>query len=363
MKKLLAAAAVVMLFSGYAQIAAAGLFGMDMGNSDAKTTATGSAGGANSQNANSTLEHCPETLGTIAIEEDTDQPWFHSLQEQQLGPTTPVLKLLLQQSNCFVVVERGGAMRNMQQERDLAASGELRKTSKMQKGQMVAADYVLSPSVTFANNNAGGGGLAAIGGHLFGGLGALAGAVGVHSKEASTMLTLIDTRSSVQLAAAEGSAKNTDISFAWHGSWRWRRCTGWRLLQYGAGESGGCRVHRFGQRYRPGGQELQGTKREGRTRQRRQLESGRLIAGVSWAAKLLLSGTPIRPNRGANQHSMLNFCLWHLTAHRSCKLLARKRSPNLSIAPIYLDQPEAVSREVAQATHNGRNQFPKADIH
>lgn len=213
MKKFLAAA-VVMLFSGYAQIAAAGLFGMDMGNSDAKTTATGSAGGANSENANSTLEHCPETLGTIAIEEDTAQPWFHSLQEQQLGPTTPVLKLLLQQTGCFVVVERGKAMNSIMGERALADTGELRETSKMQKGQMVAADYVLSPSVTFANNNAGGGGLAAIGGHLFGGLGALAGAVGVHSKEASTMLTLIDTRSSVQLAAAEGSAKNTDISFA-----------------------------------------------------------------------------------------------------------------------------------------------------
>ena len=40
MKKLLAAA-VVMLFAGYAQLAAAGLFGMEMGNSDAKTTATG----------------------------------------------------------------------------------------------------------------------------------------------------------------------------------------------------------------------------------------------------------------------------------------------------------------------------------
>jgi curli biogenesis system outer membrane secretion channel CsgG len=208
MKKFLTTT-VVMLLAGYAQITCAEI---DMGNEGAKTTATGSAGGANSQNANSALERCSETLGTIAIEEDTSQPWFQTLQQQQLGPTTPVLKLLLQQTGCFVVVERGKAMKNIMGERELAQSGELRKTSKMHKGQMVAADYVLSPSVTFANNNSGGGG-AAIGG-LFGGLGALAGAVGVHSKEASTMLTLIDTRSSVQLAAAEGSAKNTDFSFA-----------------------------------------------------------------------------------------------------------------------------------------------------
>lgn len=95
-------------------------------------------------------------------------------------------------------------------ERALAKSGELRRTSKMHKGQMVAADYILSPSITFSNDNAGGAG-AAVGG-LFGAFGALIGG-GMTSKEASTMLTLIDTRSSVQLAAAEGSAKNMDLGF------------------------------------------------------------------------------------------------------------------------------------------------------
>jgi curli biogenesis system outer membrane secretion channel CsgG len=180
-----------------------------MGSSEAKTTATGSAGGATSENANKSLERCSATLGTIAVEEDQTQPWFFSLQQHQLGPTTPVLKLLLQQSNCFVVVERGKAMRNMQQERELAAAGELRSTSKMHKGQMVAADYILSPSVTFSNNNAGGlGGV--IGGTFGGSLGAVIGG-SVSAKEASTMLTLVDSRSGVQLAAAEGSARNMDF--------------------------------------------------------------------------------------------------------------------------------------------------------
>lgn len=189
----------------------ASLFGcaqMDMGNAGAKTTATGSAGGANSQNANGKLEHCSATLGTVTVQEDTTQPWFLSLQQYQLGPTTPVLKLLLQQSGCFVVVERGKGMANMKQERDLAASGELRSTSKMHKGQMVAADYILVPSVTFSNNNAGGAG-AVIGGLLGPVAAAVAGSM--HTKEASTMLTLVDTRSSVQLAAAEGSARNMDF--------------------------------------------------------------------------------------------------------------------------------------------------------
>lgn len=191
-------------------VTSAGCSNMQMGSQDAKTTATGSAGGANSQNANSSLEKCSETLGTIALVEDTDSPWFATLRQHQLGSTTPVLKLLIQQSNCFVVVERGNAMKNVMQERELEKSGELRKKSSFGKGQMVSADYSMSPSITFNNNNAGGAG-AALGGML-GSVGALVGG-SMSSKEASTLLTLVDNRSSVQLAAAEGSAKNMDFGF------------------------------------------------------------------------------------------------------------------------------------------------------
>lgn len=35
----------------------------------------------------------------------------------------------------------------------------------------------------------------------------------IKSKEASTLLTLVENRSGVQLAAAEGSAKNMDFGF------------------------------------------------------------------------------------------------------------------------------------------------------
>lgn len=181
---------------------------MDMGSSAAKTEATGSAGGANSQGANSKLEHCDAALGTIAVVEDTASPWYIALAQHQLGSTTPVLKLMIQQSGCFVVVDRGRAMNNMMQERAMNQSGELRTNSNFGKGQMVAADFSLVPSITFANNNAGGGG-AAIGG-LLGPIGAMVGG-SLHAKEASTMLTLDDNRSGVQLAAAEGSAKNWDF--------------------------------------------------------------------------------------------------------------------------------------------------------
>lgn len=188
----------------------AGCATTEMGSQSAKTTATGSAGGQNSQGANSQLERCDRTVGTVTIVEDVHSAWYAAVTGQyQLGSTQPVLRLLLQQSNCFVVVERGRAMNNMMQERALASGGELRQNSKMHKGQMVAADYTLSPSITFSENT-GGGGLGAIGGKVFGSLGgAIAGSVRVH--DASTLLTLIDNRSGVQLAAAEGSSRSVDF--------------------------------------------------------------------------------------------------------------------------------------------------------
>ena len=187
----------------------AGCANMQMGSAEAKTEATGSAGGSQSQNASSKLEHCDASLGTIAVVEDTSAPWYGILTGQyRLGSTSPVLKLMIQQSNCFVVVERGRAMNNMMQERALSQSGELRSNSNFGKGQMVSADYSLSPSITFSNNNAGRMG-GAIGG-LFGSVGAIVGG-SLSAKEASTLLTVVDNRSGVQLAAAEGSAKNWDF--------------------------------------------------------------------------------------------------------------------------------------------------------
>lgn len=179
-----------------------------------KNPVGGSAGGATSANANPTLEHCAHPLGTLAVEEHTDEPWYGILTRQyHLPATTPLIRLMIQQSNCFIVVDRGSAMSSMMQERDLAASGEMRGNSRFGKGQMVAADYVATPNIQFSQNT-GGGGAAALGG-LAGGYGALIGAVvgSMKSSEASTTLMLTDTRSGVQVAISQGSAKNTDFGF------------------------------------------------------------------------------------------------------------------------------------------------------
>ena len=182
------------------------------GATGAKSAATGSAGGANAQNVNSSLERCMAPLGTLAIHEDKEDSWYQVLtKDMRLPSTIPVLKLLVQQTNCFVVVERGKGMDDMMRERQLMQSGELRGNSKFHKGQMVAADYTMIPSITFSQQDTGS--VGAIAGALFGNV---AGSVvgGIKTSDASTMLTLVDNRSSVQLAAAEGSARTTDWGFA-----------------------------------------------------------------------------------------------------------------------------------------------------
>lgn len=182
-----------------------------------KGTVTGAAGGATTDNQNTQLEKCGETLGTLALQEDANAPWYSQLRGYQLGSTVPVLRLMIQQSNCFVIVERGGALRNVMQERQLERSGEIRAGSNFGQGQMVAADYTMSPSIQFAQKT-GGGAVGALLPSRLGILGAAAGSIG--QNEASTTLLLIDNRSGVQISAAEGTARNFDFGIfgsAWAG--------------------------------------------------------------------------------------------------------------------------------------------------
>lgn len=136
-----------------------------------------------------------------------------TLHATKLTSTLPVLRLLAQQTNCFVIVECGKMMDNMMQERALAASSKTRKTKKggkgFGKGQMVSADYnTISPEIFFSNQDTGGlgAGVGAIGSSL---LGAIAG--GFSTKETQTTLIFVDNRSSAKIAAAVGYSSATNF--------------------------------------------------------------------------------------------------------------------------------------------------------
>jgi hypothetical protein len=119
-------------------------------------------------------------------------------------------------------------MQNLQQERALAASGQLQQDANIGAGQLQAADFVMTPSVQFSDDTGGigatvGGFLGRMGGVL-GALGGLAG--GVKFKEAETTLLVADVRSGIQVASAEGKASKMDFSL---GGWGWGNM-GWAAV-------------------------------------------------------------------------------------------------------------------------------------
>ena len=187
----------------------------DMKKGEGGSAVQGSAGPSGSSDSASDLEHCDKPMGTVAVVE----PQSHvlaGLARYRLGSPVGLIRLMIQQSNCFLVVERGVGMQNMMQERALAKAGELKQDANIGGGQMVQADYVITPAVVFSENNAGGvgGGLGGVVGGLFGrGAGVLAGGVagGLQFKEAQTSMLVADSRSGIQVAAAEGSAKKADF--------------------------------------------------------------------------------------------------------------------------------------------------------
>jgi hypothetical protein len=177
----------------------------------ATTAAFGQAGTA-SGGASDTLEHCNKTLGVLRIQEDTASAWYRYY-GPRLGSSAPLLSMMILQSNCFVVVERGTGEASLNDETRRARSDEARESGTRGKGQQVVADFLLKPEIVMANkDNEGGrvgGGLSS----LFGKAGAVIGNLNVKSSEVGTVLTLVDIRSTVRLAAAEGYSKNTSFGF------------------------------------------------------------------------------------------------------------------------------------------------------
>lgn len=185
-----------------------GIFGFKPGGADAPIT--GSASGSGATDAAPSLEKCDKPFGTIAVVQPQDQV-AAALQRFNLPAPNNLLRLMIQQSNCFQVVERGLAMQNLMQERALAQGGQTQQGSNIGKGQMVSADFLLTPEVAFSEDNSGGAALGAIGG-MFGIFGSVVGAVaaGIKFKQAQTTLLLADARSGIQVAAAQGSVEKAD---------------------------------------------------------------------------------------------------------------------------------------------------------
>jgi hypothetical protein len=150
------------------------------------TSSTGETGGEHKKTAQ--LPKCERPLGTVALVERE----IVRLRDLGLTQPTPLLRLMIAESGCFQVIDG----------RVASATGKAAQT-----------DYYLSADILSQNENAGGfaGGL---GKALPGLAGAIAGGINANVSDAQTALYLTNAKTSVQVAAATGTAQTTDVGFS-----------------------------------------------------------------------------------------------------------------------------------------------------
>ena len=173
---------------------------------------TGSAGPQGARDAAAALQRCAAPVATVAL---ADNPQGYAMGAGYQLPASPVplVKLLMQQSGCFRVVDRGAGLRGTLREGELQEAGVLRPQAPSVRGQGYEAQYTLTPSLTFSEQDAGrglGGVIAMI--PVLRDVVGLAGLVEqVKFKEAQTALLLTDNQTTEQVAAATGAARATDL--------------------------------------------------------------------------------------------------------------------------------------------------------
>ncbi len=201
---------VALLAAGALVVVACGEKKTELGEGGSEVS--GSAGPAGAQNAHASLERCETPIATVALLEN---PRGYVMPSTVNLPPTPVplVRLLMQQSGCFRVVDRAGGLQGTIREGELKDAGVLRPNGTVQKSKGYEAQYTMVPNLTFSEQDAGRGLAGIIG--LIPVLRDIAGLAGVAEqvklKEAQTALFLTDNETTEQVAAATGSARATDL--------------------------------------------------------------------------------------------------------------------------------------------------------
>lgn len=168
------------------------------------------------------IPHCPAPLGTVALVEAKRSdnasgqlpPGLAAMMalaraQQGLGgdvDPVPLMRMIVAQSGCFQVVDRGEGFDALQRERALAAGQQT--TGGTPAPTLTPADYLLTATIVYQDEDAGSRG------GMFGGLsGMYGGAAGIRSKklETQTMLALTSVKTGIQEAVSTGSARKRDL--------------------------------------------------------------------------------------------------------------------------------------------------------
>ena len=103
-----------------------------------------SSGAQDQQRGTAEIPRCARKIGSLAIVEPDNQWW----RELNLGSPEAILRVFVQQSGCFTLVNRGRSMQSRAMEKALAEDGELRRGSQVEKKhQVIAAQYFMEPNI------------------------------------------------------------------------------------------------------------------------------------------------------------------------------------------------------------------------
>ena len=157
------------------------------------------------------VPHCARKLGTVSVM-DGDDP--RGWTQFQLAGPQKLLKVLVQRSGCFNLVDRGSGLSAAQRERDISGDLGLQRHSNVGQGQIKAADYVLVAEVQAADRDSGGSAVGAgIGGLIGGRFGGALGGFKSRKMEANTVLSLTNVRTTETVAVQDGYAAKNSLSF------------------------------------------------------------------------------------------------------------------------------------------------------
>lgn len=180
------------------------------------------------------IPRCEQPMGSLMIA-DGDAGDYDAM---QLQPPQNLLRVVVQRSGCFTLVDRGSpALEAIERERRLASSGALQRNSNMGDGQIRAADFILLAQVASENANASGAGIHAntrtsrVGGLLKGAAGiglmaatgtfspgVLSGGVDTRTGEANTVISIVNVRTTETMVVSQGYAAKRDVNWSLSGS-------------------------------------------------------------------------------------------------------------------------------------------------
>jgi len=158
------------------------------------------------------VPRCARKLGTISVVDgDDSSAWT----QWSLTAPSKLLKVLVQRSGCFNLVDRGTGLNVAAREREIGGNLGLQRGSNVGQGQIKAADYVLVAEIQGANASVSGNGVGAAAGGLLGGVaGGLLGGIRSKKAEANTIVSVTNVRTAETIATEDGYAAKKDISFA-----------------------------------------------------------------------------------------------------------------------------------------------------